>query len=108
MSKNLQSAVGCGCVNLKLALGFLEILTSVEGLKNGNHLWTATSDSGRIDISSCNSIHSKKYTLHFNQLCDTFPSKTSVEKIMWIVNAVASTCITNDNMTQAHLSHDCL
>lgn len=27
---------------------------------------------------------------------------------MWLVNAVASTCITNDNMTQAHLWHDCL
>lgn len=61
LSEILQSAVGYGCVNLKLALGLLEILTSVEGLKNVHHLWTATSDSGRLDLS--NSIHSKKYTL---------------------------------------------
>lgn len=45
---------------------------------------------------------------HFNQLSDTFPSEESVEKIMWLVNAVASTCITNDSMTQVHLGHYCL
>lgn len=63
LSDILQSAVGYGCVNLKLALGLLVILTSIEGLKNVHHLWTATSDSGRLDSSSCNGIHSKKYTL---------------------------------------------
>jgi hypothetical protein len=42
---------------------------------------------------------------HFNQLSDFFPSEESVEKIIWLVNAVASTCITNDSMTQVHLWH---
>lgn len=105
-SKILQSAVGYGCVNLKLALGFLEIHTSVQGLKNGHHLWTATSDSGRLDWSSSNILTARN--THFNQLSDTFPSEESVEKIMWLVIAVASTCITNDNMTQVHLWHYCL
>ena len=45
---------------------------------------------------------------HFNQLSDTFSSEESVQKIMWLVNAVTSTCMTNDSMTQVHLGHYCL